>query len=89
MSRMKTSMNPSKFNRMITDAKANFLWDNGIFVDERVSYNKYLIKVYSLIDFYVEVYYSIDDNKIEDIYAIETEQDWEGFLKTIDLSQLL
>lgn len=88
MSRMKTSMTPEKFNKMMTDAKANFLWDNGVFIDERISYNKYIIKVYSLLDFFVEVYYSLEDNKIEDIYAIETEEDWEGFLKTIDLREL-
>lgn len=82
-------MTPDKFNHMLTDAKANFLWDNGVYVDERVSYNKYLIKIYSLIDFYVEVYYSLEDNKIEDIYAIETDEDWEGFLKVIDLQDLL
>ncbi len=85
---MKTTMTPARFNRLMTDAKANFLWDNGVFVGERVSYNKYLIKIYSLLDFYVEVYYGIEDNKIEDIYAIETEDDWEGFLKTIDLREL-
>jgi len=85
---MKAVVTAEKFNKMLTDAKANFLWDNGAFVNERVSYNKYLIKIYSLLDFYVEVYYSIEDNKIEDIYAIETEEDWDGFLKTIDLKEL-
>lgn len=85
---MRAIVTADKFNKMVTDAKANFLWDNGVFVNERVSYNKYLIKVYSLLDFYVEVYYSIEDNKIEDIYAIETEEDWDGFLKTIDLKDL-
>ena len=82
-------MTPDKFNSMLTDAKANFLWDNGVFVDERISYNKYLIKIYSLLDFYVEVYYNINDNKIEDIYALESEDDWEGILKMINLTKLL
>lgn len=85
---MKATVTADKFNQMMTDAKANFLWDNGVFIDERISYNKYIIKVYSLLDFYVEVYYSIEDNKIEDIYAIETEEDWDGFLKNIDLREL-
>ncbi|GIV32778.1 MAG: hypothetical protein KatS3mg031_0313 [Chitinophagales bacterium] len=85
---MKTTMTAARFNRLMMDAKANFLWDNGVYVGERVSYNKYLIKIYSLMDFYVEVYYGMEDNKIEDIYAIETEEDWEGFLKTIDLREL-
>ena len=30
----------------------------------------------------------VTSDKIEDIYAIETEEDWEGFLKTIDLREL-
>ena len=80
-------MTPEKFNSLITDAKANYLWDNGVFIDERMCYNKFIIKVYSLLDFYVEVYYSMSDNKIEDIYALETEEDWEGFLKNIDLKE--
>ena len=78
-------MTPVKFNTLMTDAKANFLWDNGMYVDERISYNKYLIKIYSLMDFYVEVYYSMEDNKIEDIYAIQTDEDWDSFLKGINL----
>ena len=82
------TMTAEKFNSLITDSKANFLWDNGVYVDERISYNKYLIKIYSLVDFYVEVYYCIEDNKIEDIYAIETDEDWEGFLKYINLKDL-
>lgn len=80
-------MTPEKFNSLITDAKANYLWDNGVFIDERICYNKFIIKVYCLLDFYVEVYYSMSDNKIEDIYALETEEDWEGFLKNIDLKE--
>ena len=82
------TMTAEKFNSLITDSKANFLWDNGVYVDERISYNKYLIKIYSLVDFFVEVYYCIEDNKIEDIYAIQTEEDWEGFLKYIQLKDL-
>lgn len=82
-------MTAKNFNELSIENKSTYLWENGIYVDERVSYNKYLIKIYSLDDFYVEVYYSIEDNKIEDIYGVETDEDWEGFLKTIDLRELM
>jgi hypothetical protein len=85
----KNLLTPEKFNTMLTEAKANITWDDGFFIDERISYNKYIIKVYALYDYYVEVYYSIEDNKIEDIYAIETEQDWDSFLKHINLREIL
>lgn len=81
-------MTPADFNKKPTEGKATVLWDNGVYAGERVVYNKYLVKIYSLLDFWVEVYYDIKDNRLEDIYALETEEDFNGILNSIDLVEL-
>jgi len=81
-------MNIDDYNKLITNDKANILWDKGTHIDERVIYNKHTVVMYALFNFYVEVYYSVKDNKIKEIKALKSDEDWEGYLKSIKLEHL-
>ena len=83
------AITPKEFNDMFDDQKSTYLWDNGIFVSERFVKDDYIVKSYSLLDFYVDVYYSLHDNKIETINALETEDDLNGLLSEIKLIDYL
>lgn len=79
----------SDFNKLSIDEKGNLLTEHSLFLDERVIYGKYKIIIYSLFNFYVEVYYHAVHNEIETVTAIETSEDWESYLKSINLNSLL
>jgi len=66
--------------------RANVLWELGSLVDRRIMSNKYHVKVYSLFDFYVEVWVNNKRSEIEKIFALETDKDWEGFLKSVRIA---
>jgi len=81
-------MTPQEFNMLGLDQKGEVWNTNSIVIDERIVYNKHKIVIYSVFNFYVEVFYSIKDNKIEDLKALENIEDWEGYLKSIKLGFL-
>jgi hypothetical protein len=58
-------------------------------VDERIIYNKYIIKMYSIYSFFVEVWIDVKTLKIDKIQALENSQDWQGYLKSIRLEDLI
>ena len=82
-------MTPQEFNQLPSNVRAELLWDQGQYLLERVVYNEYIVKMYLVDKFYVEVYYNATDNQIEDITALENEKDWEGFLNSINIKVLL
>ena len=81
-------MTAQEFNMLNLDQKGEVWNTNSIFIDERIVYNKHKIVIYSVFNFYVEVFYSIKDNKIENLKALENIEDWEGYLKSIKLGFL-
>ena len=82
-------MTPQEFNQLPSNVRAELLWDQGQYLLERVVYNEYIVKMYLVDKFYVEVYYNANDNQIEDVTALENEKDWEGFLNSINIKVLL
>ena len=82
-------MGAAEYNKMTLELKSNFLWDKGTFIEERVNYGKYKICMYSLFNFYVEVFYSIKDNNIKKVNALESDIDWHGYMESINLKHLL
>ncbi|HYV92763.1 MAG TPA: hypothetical protein VE978_13290 [Chitinophagales bacterium] len=83
-------MSANEFNTIqnIND-RADIVWAHGKPVDERVNYRKYTIAIYSLFDFYVEVWLTATQEAIEKVHALESEEDWKGFLESVRLKHLM
>ena len=82
-------MTAKQYNELSTNARADYLWDQGIFLLQRQVKGNYIIKMYSLEKFFVEVCYNATDNCIDDISALEKDDDWYGYLNFINLKLLL
>lgn len=67
----------TKFQKLSLNAKGEWVFQEGQYIGMREYYN-YSINLYTLYDFFVEVWYSPDENKIEKIEVLESE-------KTLDL----
>ena len=65
--------------------KADILWQQGTFLQEIIEYGKYRINIYELHKFFVGVYYSVKDNRIEKIEVLETDFK-QSLLKEISLN---
>ncbi len=62
-------MNAKKYNSCLTQEKAKILSTKGSFLHEQKVHEKYVIVVYQLFDFYVEIYYSLYNSQIQNITA--------------------
>jgi len=70
-------MTAKEFNSIKSiDHRANIVWDCGEFIDERIIYNKYQIKMYSVYSFMVEVWVNVKTLHIEKVNALEEFNDW-------------
>jgi len=67
----------TKFNKLSLNAKGEWVFQEGKYIGMREYYN-YSINLYSLYDFFVEIWYSPGNNKIEKIELLKDE-------KTLDL----
>jgi len=67
----------TKFKKLSINAKGELVFQEGKYIGMREYYN-YSINLYSLYNFFVEVWYSPGENKIEKIEVLESE-------KTLDL----
>ncbi len=76
------------FQTLRLNEKAQIVFDLGeeLFVK---SINNYSIKLYVLFDFYVEIIYFPEDNKIKQIEAITDDYLAEYYIAEIDISDLL
>ena len=61
--------------RLSIDAKADILWKEGTFLSEVIDYGKYRVNIYELHKFFVGVFYSVKENKIEKIEVLKTDED--------------
>jgi len=62
----------SKFNQLSINLKGEYVFQDGEYIAMREYYN-HRINLYSLNDFFVEVWYSPGENKIEKIEVLESE----------------
>ena len=62
-------MTQSQFNILPLDKKADLLFTTGNYCGVREYYN-YKLNLYSIDDFFAEVWYNPEDNKIEKIEAV-------------------
>ena len=67
----------TKFRQLSITQKGEYVFQEGDYIGLREYYN-HRINLYSLFDFFVEVWYSPDRNEIEKIEVLESE-------KTLDL----
>ena len=69
--------------------RANLLWHKGMFLDERIVYNKSKHLIFTLFNFYVEIIYDLKTDTLTHVKPLETLEDWEGYLGSINLEHLL
>ena len=81
-------MSEKEFNELDLNERAALVWSRGQYIDERVIYGKYHIKMYSMKDFFVEVWINLNPLHIEKVHAIESKKDWSGYLNSIQISDL-
>ena len=65
------------------------LKDVGSFIDERIVYGKYKVKIYAMFGFLGEVWENLNKQVIEKVVALPNEQDWELFLSRTKLTDSL
>jgi len=80
---------PETFHKIPTKAEQfTAVLQYGTLADERFIYGKYEIKIYSLSDFFVEVWTDLKSNEIERIEVLDKEEAWSGFLESVKLKAL-
>ena len=81
-------MTAKEFNTLDLD-KRGLIWnEHSTFLDTRIVYGKYKIIIYAVFNFYVEVFYNIKTNKIDDLKALENVEDFEGYMNSIKVELL-
>lgn len=76
-------MEISEFNKLPLDQKTNYLWDNGICLNQRLVKNQYIVCIFSLDTFYVEAVYSKRNNKVDRIAPINDLRKWEAYVDAV------
>ena len=74
-----------EYNLLDTDSQATVLWDKGVFMMNRFE-AEYSINLYSLYDFYVEVWYESEENAIHKFRTFKNPGPLEPYLDRIDLN---
>ena len=83
-----SKMTPQDFNTLPFAFKAEALWTKGKLINERRIPDQYVVVIYGVYNFFVEVFYDLYSNKIMDIFAMENDDDWDGFLNSVNLEEL-
>lgn len=76
------------YDKLELNEKAKLLWDKGDFISHIEYYNQ-KICLYTFENFFVEVYYSDDENKIENIKTTTDEKRIKLYLKNINLREFI
>ena len=76
-----------EYNIMPLNEQADYLWDNGTFLANRVK-GTMKIQLHSLSNFYVEVFYKSKENKIIELKPFKAVRCLEPYLDQIDVNQL-
>ena len=74
-------INKDIFEGLPIDLKGDFVFSKGTFIDSRV-YGFLKMALYKMDSFFIEVVYSLDNNKIEDVIYI-SDSDVKRFYKNI------
>ncbi len=60
-----------EYNLLDPDTKSQVLWDKGTFIMTRIE-NPYRINLYSLSDFFAEIWYNDENGTIDEIRAFKS-----------------
>lgn len=74
-----------EFNQLGLDAQANLLWEHGTFLMNRLD-DRHIFNLYSLSDFYVEVCYDNQSNKILSFRSFKSKDQLWPYLDRIKLN---
>ncbi|MFL5742313.1 MAG: hypothetical protein ACJ75B_18960 [Flavisolibacter sp.] len=80
-------MTISEFSHMDEANQAQALIERGVFLAERL-YKNFIIFLYQVDNFYVEIYHNLRFNVIQGMISFEDEEVLQPYLESIDISQL-
>ena len=75
-----------EFNQLPLDGKEKLVWEDGIFLTNRLKQNLALT-LYSLFDFYVEVHLNNEINEIEKIRTFKSIEPLTPYLDEIEFTK--
>jgi hypothetical protein len=81
-------MRISDFNNLPFDEKTNYLWDNGVCLNQRLVDNSFIVCIFEVDSFFVEAIYSRNNNSIDSIVPIIELKQWEGYVDCVILQLL-
>lgn len=76
-----------EFNMLENDDQYSAVWEHGIHIGERIEGPQKLI-LYQMFSFYVELYYSVEDNKLTKLRSFSSIKCLDPYLPYIDISNL-
>lgn len=78
-------MTTTTYNDLETETCLELVVNEGDLLDEVVIFGLLKMKIYSLQNFFVQVVYNKNDDKLLDIKALISDEDWNPFLETLDI----
>lgn len=73
------------YNDLETETCLEMVTKDGDLLDEVIIFGLLKMKIYSLQNFFVQVVYNKNDDKLLDIKALISDEDWNPFLETLDI----
>ena len=78
----------TEFNELTLDEKAWYLWHGATFLHVYEK-SKYRVNLFHLNDYYIELWYHMEGNKVDSIKAFKSADLLEPFLQNIHIDNLL
>ena len=85
---MSKQINITEFNELSLDEKAWYLWHGATFLNV---YEKavYRINLFHLNNYYIELWYHVEGNKVDNIRAFTSQDLLDPFLENIHIESLI
>jgi len=81
-------MNVTDFNSLNIHEKANITWPACTYLASRFD-GDFVVVTYRMPLFFVEVRFNVESHDITSIQGLDTEEDFDGYLRSVNLSSLL
>ena len=76
-----------EFDNLGLNEKAFLVFESGYEISSKVNHTM-VVKLYAIIDFFVEVYYLPESNKIDEIKTVTFEEVMNNYSDSIDISDV-
>jgi hypothetical protein len=73
-------MTRKEFLALDIDARANILWRDGVYLDERAIYNHAYVKLFYLDGHFIEVFMDVNTTRIQQVLPIDEEETLHWYL---------